>query len=63
MGLRVYLWGTAGRLLLFICDLDIIDRIFFFNLKILRLNSLKFILRGYLYFYTFLGIVFYQLTV
>lgn len=29
---------------------------FFFNLKILRLNSLKFILRGYLYFYTFLGI-------
>ena len=44
-----------------ISDLDIIDRLvvcsfFFFNLKILRLNSLKFILRGYLYFCTFLGI-------
>lgn len=45
-----------------ISDLDIIDRlvvcsfVFFFNLKILRLNSLKFILRGYLYFCTFLGI-------
>lgn len=51
---------TCGALLAayccLICDLDIIDRLFFFNLKIVRPNSLKFILRGYLYFYTFLGI-------